>query len=186
MRSTAEHQLRGQVARENELLRAALARQERAKEFELGVCEKLGSCWRVWEEARCVASAPTESRLAPQVHLGLIAASYRVKCAVAVQNNASAVDELVEGLLNDVRRWPGRVCPSPAQLTWCSRPQAEWTHLLSLNYLVPSTTPERDPESVSYPERDHPSTKPVKAGVLERRRLQTWKEGTLSARTFSP
>ncbi|BGP40000.1 hypothetical protein JCM10450v2_003980 [Rhodotorula kratochvilovae] len=131
VRSTAEAQMREQVARENELLRLTLLWQDKARDFEIELFDRVGACWKTWEEASAKSSSASEAR-------------------------ASDIGKLVDALPNG----------------------AEWMHFSSLNYLVPSATPARDPELVDYPERDHPATKPIMEGVLERRKrvVKNWKE----------
>ncbi|GAA6058101.1 hypothetical protein JCM3770_001113, partial [Rhodotorula araucariae] len=131
LRSTAEQQMRKQVARENELLRATLTWQDMARDFEIELFDRVGACWKTWEETTAECSGASQARVAE-------------------------VGKLVDALPNS----------------------AEWEYFTSLNYLVPSTTPARDLDFVDYPERNHPATKPVKEGVLERRKrvVKNWKE----------
>ncbi|GAA5851232.1 hypothetical protein JCM8547_004175 [Rhodosporidiobolus lusitaniae] len=57
-------------------------------------------------------------------------------------------------------------------------PDAEWNHFSRLNHLIPPTTPTRSLDLIEYPERDHPATKPIKEGLLERKKRfsKIWKE----------
>lgn len=66
---------------------------------------------------------------------------------------------------------------APLNLDVC-HDQVEWQHFVSLNYLLPEDTPTRNPDAVEYPERDHASTRPIKEGVLERKKrvVKNWKE----------
>ncbi|GAA5989545.1 hypothetical protein JCM10908_000525 [Rhodotorula pacifica] len=57
-------------------------------------------------------------------------------------------------------------------------PEVEWQHFASLNYLITDDAPTRNPDIVEYPERDHASTRPIKEGILERKKrvVKNWKE----------
>lgn len=56
--------------------------------------------------------------------------------------------------------------------------QVEWQHFMSLNYLIPDDTPTRSLDVVDYPDNAHASTKPIKEGILERKKrvVKNWKE----------
>jgi hypothetical protein len=74
--------------------------------------------------------------------------------------------------------------PLPTR-TWTDPPlsQAEWKHFANLNHLIPPSTPARDLNLITYPHRDDPSTKPIKEGLLERKKrfTKSWKEGAFSS-----
>ncbi|KWU43082.1 hypothetical protein RHOSPDRAFT_35341 [Rhodotorula sp. JG-1b] len=57
-------------------------------------------------------------------------------------------------------------------------PEVEWQHFASLNYLIPDDTPTRSLDVVEYPDSAHASTKPIKEGILERKKrvVKNWKE----------
>ncbi|TKA50612.1 hypothetical protein B0A53_06090 [Rhodotorula sp. CCFEE 5036] len=57
-------------------------------------------------------------------------------------------------------------------------PEVEWQHFMSLNYLIPDDTPTRSLDVVDYPDNAHASTKPIKEGILERKKrvVKNWKE----------
>ncbi|GAA5999014.1 uncharacterized protein JCM10292_003257 [Rhodotorula paludigena] len=131
VRANAEVQMRQQVAKENELVRLTILWQNKAKQFEIEIFDKVKTCVKLWEE---------ES----------------LKLNLAVSQRASELGKLVDSV------------PS----------SREWDYFATLNYLLPSDTPIRNPDLVDYPERDHPSTKPVKEGMLERKKrfVKNWKE----------
>ncbi|GAA5824182.1 hypothetical protein JCM11251_001556 [Rhodosporidiobolus azoricus] len=56
-------------------------------------------------------------------------------------------------------------------------PGAEWHHFLTLNHLLPPTTTFRSQDLIDYPHRDDAATKPLKEGVMERKKKWTreWK-----------
>ncbi|KAK4705642.1 hypothetical protein P7C70_g549, partial [Phenoliferia sp. Uapishka_3] len=62
VRSHAESQMREQVTRENELLKAALLWQEKTKELEISVWTEVTRCWAVWEEAHAKMLLSTQTR----------------------------------------------------------------------------------------------------------------------------
>ncbi|GJN89312.1 hypothetical protein Rhopal_002292-T1 [Rhodotorula paludigena] len=131
VRANAEVQMRQQVAKENELVRLTVLWQDKAKQFEIEILDKVKTCVKLWEE---------ES----------------LKLDLAVSQRVSELGKLVDSV------------PS----------SREWDHFATLDYLLPSQTPIRNPNLIDYPERDHPSTKPVKEGMLERKKrfVKNWKE----------
>ncbi|GAA5916560.1 hypothetical protein JCM6882_002540 [Rhodosporidiobolus microsporus] len=131
VRSTAELQMRHQVQKENDLLRAVLSWQEKTGEFEKEVLERCGSCWKWWAEESA------------KVHLDA-----RQSLVKLTQQNAAIA------------------------------PDAEWRHFLSLNHLLPPSTPARDLDLLDYPHRNDAATRPLKEGVMERKKKWTreWKE----------
>ncbi|GAA6027211.1 hypothetical protein JCM8097_002488 [Rhodosporidiobolus ruineniae] len=55
---------------------------------------------------------------------------------------------------------------------------AEWDYFAQQNHLIPPETPARNLDLLEYPQRDHPATRAVKEGLLERKKRfrGTWKE----------
>ncbi|GAA5931138.1 hypothetical protein JCM1841_002112 [Sporobolomyces salmonicolor] len=131
VRSTAELQMRHQVAQENELLKLTVLWQDKTKKFEEEVFGTIRDAWKKWAQAN-VAIGKT----------GL--------------ERRSGLSTRIEDLPVD----------------------AEWHHFETLNYLIPADTRPRNLDLLDYPNRDHASTRPVKEGVMERKKrfVKNWKE----------
>ncbi|GAA5906119.1 hypothetical protein JCM5296_001052 [Sporobolomyces johnsonii] len=131
VRSTAELQMRHQVAQENELLRLTVLWQAKTKKFEEEVFGKIKDGWKKWEEANvAIGSTGLERR--------------------------SGLSKRIEEIPVD----------------------AEWRHFETLNHIIPADTPARNLDLLDYPNRDHAATRPVKEGVMERKKrfVKNWKE----------
>lgn len=57
VRANAEVQMRQQVAKENELVRLTVLWQDKAKQFEIEILDKVKTCVKLWEEERCACLA---------------------------------------------------------------------------------------------------------------------------------
>ncbi|ORY43261.1 hypothetical protein BCR35DRAFT_249442, partial [Leucosporidium creatinivorum] len=55
---------------------------------------------------------------------------------------------------------------------------AEWAHFQRLNLLIPADTPTRSLDEIEFPHREHPSTLPIKSGLLQRKKryVKNYKE----------
>ncbi|ORY79742.1 hypothetical protein BCR35DRAFT_325252 [Leucosporidium creatinivorum] len=61
----------------------------------------------------------------------------------------------------------------------CVGPDTEWNHFLTLNHVIPASTPARSIDNLDYPGHEDPMTVPLKEGMLERQKriMKSWTTG---------
>ncbi|SCV69036.1 BQ2448_2056 [Microbotryum intermedium] len=153
LKAAAATQIKQQVIKENELLVAVLSWTEKTEAKEKDIWREISRCWSIWETANS-------------------------NLLLTNQQRSMMLSAGVDGVAPEVSRLIGhRHLETTAQLTGNGRDQTEWNYFQRSNFTIPSETPLRSPDEVTYVGRDDALTEPVKEGLLDRqsRILKSWK-----------